>query len=207
MGVLFIRKLSSHSVLGVWKIEESEQQITHVYPHLSAVVEPYRNATRRVEKLSVYALLYAMQPDPAILITHNQDGKPQLEGYSISVSDTRGFVAVVLSERGRVGVDIEYYSTRVNKIAHRFIRSDEQSSTTEHQLLNWSAKETVYKYFSEQKLGYGDMRLKPFIPSEEGKLLVENMKTGQTTSVCFCLNRDFALTYCCEDAIQAGCRD
>lgn len=207
MGVLFIRKLSSHSVLGVWKIEETEQQITHVYPHLSAVVEPYRNTPRRVEKLSVYALLYAMQPDPAILITHNQDGKPQLEGYSISVSDTRGFVAVVLSERGRVGVDIEYYSTRVNKIAHRFIRSDEQSSTTEHQLLNWSAKETVYKYFSEQKLGYGDMRLKPFTPSEEGKLLVENMKTGQTTSVCFCLNRDFVLTYCCEDAIQAGCRD
>ena len=59
------------------------------------------------------------------LVEHNEDGKPMIEGYHISISHTLGYVAVILSRDYEVGVDIEYVSDRVNRISSRFLRDDE----------------------------------------------------------------------------------
>ena len=40
-------------------------------------------------------------------VLHNEDGKPMVEGYHISITHTIGYVAVILSQNYEVGIDIE----------------------------------------------------------------------------------------------------
>ena len=57
-------------------------------------------------------------------IAYLPSGKPYLEDGSafVSFSHTSGYVAVALHPSAEVGVDIEQYGTRVQRVASRFIR-------------------------------------------------------------------------------------
>jgi hypothetical protein len=77
-------------------------------------------------------------------------------------------------------VDIEYCSNRVERIVERFIRADESMNGVEQHLINWSAKETMYKFFSEEDLQYFDMRVHPFDVAADGELLVDNLKLSSS---------------------------
>lgn len=67
-----------------------------------------------------------------------------------------------------VGVDIEQYGERVRKVAHKFMREDEQPSVfrgtdTWSLLLHWSAKETMFKCLNASEVDFrGHMRILPF---------------------------------------------
>lgn len=113
---------------------------------------------RRLEQEAERALLAEMQGGEVVL-THNADGKPMVDGYNISISHTRGILAIMLSRGYSVGVDVEYMSDRVTKIASRFLRPDEQPSTTLDLLLHWCAKEAMFKLRSERHLTYEQMRV------------------------------------------------
>lgn len=192
--------------VGLWQMTERIDQL----PKPKGVDLCFRSDKRLKEELCVYALLTAMTGNDHLVIGHEPSGKPQLEGWSISISHTRGWVAIILSTDFQVGIDIEYTSDRVSKVVDRFIREDEQRETLSQQLINWSAKETVYKLFSEQKLDYFDMRLHA-LPSEidtvldsashvvsggiEGCVQVDVLKTNGVATVHYDLTPDYVLTY------------
>ena len=113
---------------------------------------------REAEKQGEVELLRQMLGYDVVLI-HNEDGKPFIKGYNISISHTKGFVASLLSRHLQVGIDIEYHSDRIQKIAQRFLRSDEKYTLTSDLLTVWCAKEAVYKLFSEQHLTYQEMKV------------------------------------------------
>lgn len=94
-----------------------------------------------------------------VTVAHNSDGKPIIEGFELSISHTRGLAAVMLAKGHKVGIDVEYDSPRVGKIASRFLRNDENAPTIRLQLLHWCAKEAVFKLFSESNLAYQQMRV------------------------------------------------
>ena len=79
-------------------------------------------------------------------------------------------------------------------ITHKFIRKDEIAPDIDSQLINWSVKETVYKYFSEQSLQYFDMKLMPFEEFENTKR-VFNLKMNSYLDVYYELNDKYVLTY------------
>ena len=58
-----------------------------------------------------------------------------------------------------VAIDIEYRSDRIERIRSKFLRSDEPFTSIGELLLVWSAKETLYKYFSEDDLMYNEMKV------------------------------------------------
>lgn len=115
---------------------------------------------RGLEKQAERELLAAML-GREVELRHNADGAPLIDGRHVSISHTRGFLAILLSERGRVGVDIEYRSDRIRKIASRFLRPDEQPATLDEMLVHWCAKEAVYKLRSAEHLAYEQMRIRP----------------------------------------------
>ncbi|MBQ9533332.1 MAG: 4'-phosphopantetheinyl transferase superfamily protein [Prevotella sp.] len=195
MALIFHDVIAEEAVIGVWKIEEDEKEVLSQHPHLAEIVKNYSRPERRMEKLSAYLLLYSLQADAQLLIGHNPDGKPLLDGWHISVSDTRGFVAVVLSKTNSVGIDIEFISNRVDRIAKRFIRPDEMADNTMKRLLTWSVKEAVYKYCSEEHLDYFDMRLHPFDLSQNGIIEVDNLKNNTTLRVRYIVTSDYVLAY------------
>ena len=122
-------------------------------------------------------------------VLHNEDGKPMVEGYHISISHTIGYVAVILSRNYEVGIDIEYFSNRVNRIASRFLRCDEIFTNTLDTLTAWCAKETIYKLFSSEHLALKDIKVDP------QSSLVTNMKRNITLKFqCECSSK-YILTY------------
>ena len=78
----------------------------------------------------------------------------------ISISHTRGYAAVAYSTKGSIGLDIEHISDRVERIASRFTTQAEASYIDVHDedarqmyhLINWSAKETLYKLFDSPSM-------------------------------------------------------
>ena len=78
----------------------------------------------------------------------------------ISISHTRGYAAVAYSTKGPIGLDIEHISDRVERIADRFtspaeaeyIDTHEQHERMLYHLINWSAKETLYKLFDSPSM-------------------------------------------------------
>ena len=94
-----------------------------------------------------------------------------------------------------MAVDIEYVSNRVAKIADRFIRDDEQDDSVTRQLVCWCTKEAVYKYFSSQHLALFDIRLRNYDLSSEGCIVAENMQTGDTVTVNYCVKDSYVMTY------------
>ena len=203
MPLLSIEEILPSTKLGVWVIDGNETSLLQKYPHLQSEIQKFSNPGRRNERLAVYGLLYEMTGDSSLLITHNDDGKPQVDGYNISISHTKGRAAVLLSKDKTVGVDIEYRSDRVGKIAKRFIRPDEWTDNIDMQLLIWSAKETVYKLFSEQHLELFEMRTTNISKDKKtaenviacGKLTMENMKSGLLVDVHYRIDAHHVLTW------------
>jgi 4'-phosphopantetheinyl transferase EntD len=152
-------------------------------------------AARRREVQVTHALLHLLTGDGQLRVEHDASRKPLVEGWKISISHTRGWGAVILSRRHEVAVDIEYQSNRVSRVVERFMRPDENSDGLSRQLIGWSAKETVYKYYSADNLKFFEMRLLPYPLESRGTLKVENLRRGETLQVAYEINSDFVLTY------------
>lgn len=198
MPIVKIDTLRSGTAIGLWKIDETVDELLASVPSLSAVyqsLQHYKSKVRILESLAVHALLYSMTGESGVVVGHKPSGCPVLAGWHISISHTKGYAAVILSRSDNVAVDIEYFSTRVSKIADRFIRSDETCPMLAHQLICWCVKETVYKYFSEQELAFPEMRLQTFTPLSEGVVTVDNLKTGVNVDVFYRLREDYVLTF------------
>jgi 4'-phosphopantetheinyl transferase EntD len=113
-----------------------------------------------MEYICERALLKDMMNGRIVNIFHNEDGKPMLNnGLNISISHTRGYIAIILSETKNVGIDIEYVSDRVEKISSRFMREDESADDIISLLVHWCAKETLYKLFSSEHLDFMNIKV------------------------------------------------
>ncbi len=126
-------------------------------------------------------------------LTHNESGKPELKGWNISISHSLnrqiGFAAVILSRTHIVGIDIEYRSERIMKIADRFLRDDEKPSTVEDNLVYWCAKEAVYKLFSAEDLTYQQMRVNSQMTE------VENLKSNTLAHIDTMITNEYVLVW------------
>lgn len=185
MPLIDIRHIEHNTLLGLWRMDECELE---------------GSTARQREQHAVRLLLTAMTGTKHFEIDHEPSGKPILQvedgntsAYpKISISHTRGYAAVILSGDTPVGIDIEYLSDRVNRIAPRFIHPEEKAETTLQRLLLWSAKETVYKLYSEDKLEFFDMRLTGL---GDGVMEIEQRKRNTMVNVHFEYNDDYVLTY------------
>lgn len=149
---------------------------------------------RQNERRTVRLLLAEMLGCDEVELQHLPNGKPVLEGFHISISHTRGYAAVMLSPTHEVGIDIEYQSDRVKRIASRFLRDDEQPQQLAELLAYWSAKETLYKLYSEDQLAFHDMRITTLV-TQPLLLLGENLKRGERIKIRVQATEAYTLTY------------
>ena len=150
---------------------------------------------RRLEKLAARALLFEMTNSANLHFNHNDSGKPLLEGYHVSVSHTKGMVALMLSKTREVAVDVEYESDRVGRIAHKFVNADETMPSNFHLLLAWCAKEAIFKYFSADNLLSSEIYLQPFDVEECGAIVAKNTKREISVTAHYSMLKGFVLVY------------
>ena len=148
---LFLQYKTNGIQWAVWKMEESLDALLLLLPGARRAfceqeLNRFVSERRKMEWLSVRVLLYSMlQEDKEI--GYSPEGKPYLTDHSffISISHTKGYVAVMLASSVPVGIDIEQYAQRVHKVCDRYVRPDEQVESYQGDitwglLLHWSAK-------------------------------------------------------------------
>ncbi len=201
MPLLSITQTSDDCRLAVWNITEQPHSLVDAYPQLSHafnnVSVRFKSLRRRQEYLAIRALLINLSDGCLPEVVYDSNGRPLLsDGRNVSFSHTNGYAVVMMADSSEVGVDIEQRSDRVARVAHLFLRDDEMTSSVEAMLVMWSAKEAVYKLFSDQHLTFQEMRVRRFSPSHEGTLVVENLKSGLMVEVHYVLNDEYVLTMC-----------
>lgn len=186
-----IENIADDVLLGLWKMEDE--------PSLKVREKEQKAVRELVAAMLQYktSIGESSRTDDTVEITHEESGKPVLDGWHISISHTKGYAAVLLSKNHEVGIDIEYVSDRVKRIADRFLRPDEQAENTIDLLLHWCAKEAVYKLYSEQDLTFQQMKIVD-LQSESDFFHVESeMNNGivSVTKVFYLVHQDYVLTY------------
>ncbi|MDH6358667.1 4'-phosphopantetheinyl transferase superfamily protein [Parabacteroides sp. PF5-9] len=172
---------------GIWKIEESSEALLALlgreeedFPELKQM----SRESRRQEWLATRLLLkelWARNYSTAIpSINYHPSGLPFLvdEPFHLSISHTKGYVALLIQEQSFSGIDIEAPSDRIMRIRERFLSEEENASislsdTINHLFIYWCAKETLFKMIGEQNVDFIDhLHVSPFSYSASGVLKV-----------------------------------
>ena len=195
--------------VAVWKVDETVEQLRSMFHQFSVYEEGFARFSaekRKQEWLAVRVLLKEMLGEEKS-IAYLPSGKPYLEDGSmhVSFSHTHGYVAVALHPFAEVGVDIEQYGTRVQRVASRFIREDEKVSIASGDeivglLLHWSAKETMFKLMDDQGVDFIDhLRVFPFQQEESGTFKACEYRSDKEMEflIHYDTHPDYVLTFAC----------
>ena len=160
MPLFFSEKINDIGEVFVWKVTETEDALRSfriLSKSEQAYLQGLKNPQKRLHWLAYRVLLRdALGQD--FEIHYLENGKPELvlPQKFLSVSHSKDFVAVFLSENHPVGVDIEKISDRIQNLYLKFLNQTEQknSNLSDTSLLHfyWGAKEAVYKQFHAHHL-------------------------------------------------------
>ncbi|MDR1379949.1 MAG: 4'-phosphopantetheinyl transferase superfamily protein [Tannerella sp.] len=178
--------------MGIWKITESWEELLESLVnkdvYYSGMME-ISSGNRRREWLAVRLLLQHLSGHEA-RIGYRGNGSPFLPGSAcnISISHTKGFAAILLSENKNPGIDMEYRSERAWKLRGKYMNENEWNRmmslpdngnvATAIATVCWCAKETAFKILGETGVDFSEhLCVEPFGFSEEGFLLLEEKYT------------------------------
>lgn len=179
-------------LLGVWKMDETSDELLAML-ELQSEYQPFlqqiKTEKRRQEWLASRVLLKELAGEE-LQVAYHADGAPYLPGssFSLSISHTNGYAAVLLQDRGDAGIDIEYHSNRVLKIRSRFMSPEEDASVcpdhvTEYLLIHWCAKEALFKMIRQQDVDFiGHLHIEPFTYAGSGQIRAYETRTPHTAS-------------------------
>jgi 4'-phosphopantetheinyl transferase len=191
MAIAYRKQVDDDTEFALWRIEE---EAATLYKQLQlneeekAYVDLLANGKRHLHWLSTRVLLRTMlDTSEYIDCKIDSHGKPYLVNlpYHISLSHSFNYAAVMISKTRPVGIDIEQIKQKVERIAPRFLRPEEQEAIDagrkiEHLYVCWCAKEAVYKCYGQKEVSFLDnIALQPFEYANEGSLNVRLHK-GET---------------------------
>lgn len=185
MPLLQTRQLDEHTTLGIWSLVEDVEELITVLPaHIELDANLLESHVRRqkewlTSRILTCHLLKRFTEDP-LPLHRNPDGKPFFEQdrYFISITHSPELVAVILSDKYEVGIDVEILSPKALRLASKFLTDDERQQTGDQinkTCLYWSAKETLYKLYSRKKLIFKDNLF--LTPTESNNVLSGCIRT------------------------------
>jgi 4'-phosphopantetheinyl transferase len=197
MGLVMQKYVHDDCLLGIWEINED---LFSLYAMLDLTGEEidtlnsFKNYNRKLEWLSVRVLLTHMT-GPGIKIYYNSNKKPFLTdpAYHISISHSYRLTSIMVSQRHRIGLDLEHVSNKISDLAGKFLTPPEENAIDGrcrkyHVYLYWCAKEALYKICDKQNINFReDIIIDPFIPAPEGTI------TGKVNTDT--IREDFTLKY------------
>ena len=173
MEYLIVENSNIDSIIGITTIEESSEELLsrlekkeNYLPVLAKMSEH-----RKREWLSARVLLKELLGEEKE-IRYTDSGKPYLADCSsfISISHTKGYVAVIVNKERPVAIDIEQIASRVERVRTRYMNATEEQNLSKenpliHLLLHWSAKESLFKWMDESDINFQtQLHIHPFEP-------------------------------------------
>lgn len=192
--------------LGIWKIEESVDELLTLLPSdkgYSEKIKGIGSESRKKEWLAVRVLLHDFLSDSDEIV-YDEDGKPRLKGgkLAVSISHTGVYAALLISRNDApVGIDIERYRARVSGVLHKFLSDEERkviaADDVRTQIFYWSAKECIYKCLDKKLVDFrNEIYIPPFTPCEKGETEVFSCTGGakRRYKLCYEYFEEFLLT-------------
>lgn len=195
---------------GIWEVTESIDELLSRLTQVSCVPEELGRLVcegRRMEYVAVRVLLKELLGEEC-RIAYYPSGKPYLVNHShfITISHTKGYVAVGLHPSKEVGIDIEQVAERVRKVKTRFVHKDELPGFSNHEpqiqlfelLLLWSAKETMFKVLNASEVDFVEhLQVGDFEVQSCGTFIGHEFKTSchKTFTIHYQTHPKFVLTY------------
>lgn len=163
--MLVFREHINEAELIIWRMDETLEELLEMSQHhYDHEIENISNEVRKKERIISRFLLESLV-GKKVEVKYADSGKPFFDGMHFSISHTKNFVAVIVSNKP-VGVDIEYKSDRIFRITEKFMHPDELKTLPEcsekqkFALLCWCAKETVYKILDTVGVDFAEMNCK-----------------------------------------------
>ncbi|KAA6315325.1 hypothetical protein EZS27_034198 [termite gut metagenome] len=204
---LYLKHVEDRFQWGIWKTDEAAEELLNILPNrgkYEEALQGFRVAYRRLEWLSVRVLLYRLLNEEKE-VAYYATGKPYLSdnSYHISISHTRGYVVIILSRTVKVGIDIEQYGERVQRVTHKFMRKDESLSIYSDSeiwslLLHWSAKEVMIKCIDAMGIDFREhLRIYPFQVQKEGSFHAKEYRTSEQQDflIHYLVHPEFVMTW------------
>jgi 4'-phosphopantetheinyl transferase len=195
MPIVQRTNLNQNTVLAVWKITETREEL---YAQKgNRITDSGKNLHDNIHWLASRVLLQELFDDVSIELLKDELNKPALlingQPFAVSITHSYAYAAVMVSSGQAVAIDLEKIDTRVNRVARKFIRPDEDfdklgvarnslnltpdEQTTLYYTIIWSAKETLYKYYSKKELDFlANLRIAPFVIQSD-ECYIEGMIT------------------------------
>ncbi|MBF0575699.1 4'-phosphopantetheinyl transferase family protein [Dysgonomonas sp. GY617] len=203
--MLIYKEENSNYKWGIWKMEEAPELLLSQLNNKQDLVDftqTVSSSARTFERIAVRVLLKTLLNEEKT-INYHPNGKPYFEDQSInlSISHTKDYVAVILSQSPLVGIDIEYISDRVKRVRSRFISDLEYIDSENeiiHLLLHWSAKETMYKALSKEKIDLkNNFHIHSFAPQQQGSFKASETFTENNLQfqIQYIVTDDYVVTY------------
>ncbi len=184
MALVYLRELDNHVRFAIWRIEESAEDLIsrlQLDERERAVLKRLNKGKRTLHWLATRVLLRKMLDTTGYIdCPSDENGKPYLANFPQRISLTHSFdyAAVMMSDNGEVGIDLELVKPKIIRIADKFMKSNELEAIgnthVEKLYACWCAKEAVYKLQGNKGVSFKDnMTIQPFDYQDQGVLFLE----------------------------------
>ena len=149
--------------LGIWDIREEEahfQKALLLDKEEQKILQEIKGR-KRIEWLAARQLVHTMSGrELRGSFYKDEHGKPHIKDspYHISISHSHNLAAAIAAPE-KVGIDIQILVSKIERVAHKFMRDIEMNSLSkenrlEHLHVYWGAKESLYKAYGRRKLDF-----------------------------------------------------
>jgi phosphopantetheinyl transferase len=166
MPLLLRRNIAEQTTLAIWQISEPQHWFRErlmLNDAENAHIDSIRHPQKKLHWLSSRLLIRELlgNPNDFIDLASDERGKPLIRNFPVDISISHSFdlSALLLSERMKVGVDIEKVTEKVERIQFKFMATDELQSLSgkndrEQLYVYWCAKEAMYKWYGKKELDF-----------------------------------------------------
>ncbi|MBN1950559.1 MAG: 4'-phosphopantetheinyl transferase superfamily protein [Bacteroidales bacterium] len=213
MPLILKEKYEEDCVFGIWEITEDYNTLysmVHLYPGEKDRLDGFKSEDRKIEFLSVRVLLKNLAGDTIGPIVYSDKRKPFLHQSKlrISISHSKNLTAIMLSEKKKIGLDLEFMSHKISDIEDRFINEDEviirePGRRKYHLYIHWCAKEALYKICDKQDISFKkNLTIEPFEPEDFGVVYgwVDNKYWHDKFKLNYFTINNYVVVYCCKSS-------
>ena len=170
--------------------------------------DSFISLSRKREWLTVRKMIKLLLPgNVSNSITYEENGRPRLEGFNISISHSHEWIAVMVSENHKIGIDIEIIGPRIENLAKKFLSANEDlSAISTHRIeklhVMWGAKEVLFKIHAIGNVIFKkDLFVYTFNYSGSGNVKASILKKGyeRDYTIHYLKTGDYMLTWSMEN--------
>ena len=206
---LFYSEEKNNYQFAIWKMEEDLDDLLQQSSLSEADrerVNSFTHVARKKEWICIRLLLEKLKWN--FSIRYLETGKPFLENSTahISISHTRDFAGVIISESCPVGIDLERIHPRIEKIAHKFVSAEEEKMVhgthhLEKLFVVWGVKEVLFKMNTIGELVFKEhLAVMPFQFENPGHVqaMITKAQFEKNYSLKYKLVEDLLITWCAD---------